>query len=335
MFVAALVAMCMPAGNAHADGYSPRLCEAGGGCADSGVACAHLIDPADCGCIPEVPRCGCGAADFADCCCCGCGPKTLLFWNSLCCDNAVDGNDDEPLVTDRPDFTEASSTVGLGRIQVEMGYLHTLDNETSTRIESDSYPEFLARIGWGAEWFELRLGWNYLHESTRVDGSRNRASGAEDMYVGAKIAITEQCGCLPEMAILPQMNVPTGSEAHSDGQIMPGVNWVYSWELSECLGLAGSTQANRVRDDSNHFHLEIAQSIATGISLSDRLGAYAEWFAFFPHSAMHPAASPEHFVDGGFAFLVSNDFQLDVFVGTGLNSVADDFFIGTGFAYRH
>src|SRR5687768_10953213 len=35
----------------------------------------------------------------------------------------------EPLVTDRPDFTEASSTVGLGVMQLESGYTYVYDSD--------------------------------------------------------------------------------------------------------------------------------------------------------------------------------------------------------------
>ncbi len=39
---------------------------------------------------------------------------------------------DQPLVTDRPDFTEASSVVGLGILQIESGYTYTYDTDGTT-----------------------------------------------------------------------------------------------------------------------------------------------------------------------------------------------------------
>ncbi|HUE70669.1 MAG TPA: hypothetical protein VMP01_07245, partial [Pirellulaceae bacterium] len=55
-------------------------------------------------------------ADFADGAQC-CSPGTLFQWSY---GNSFSGgpNLDEPLVTDRPDFTEASSTVGRGVLQL-------------------------------------------------------------------------------------------------------------------------------------------------------------------------------------------------------------------------
>ena len=43
------------------------------------------------------------------------GPKTLLTWNEA---NVSDHKPNPKLVTDRPHFSEASSLVGLGRVQI-------------------------------------------------------------------------------------------------------------------------------------------------------------------------------------------------------------------------
>jgi hypothetical protein len=65
---------------------------------------------------------------------------TLLQWGS---GPRVDGGPDlrEPLVTDRPDFTEASVTVGMGVVQYETGYTFTYDDDGDTITKENSYPE--------------------------------------------------------------------------------------------------------------------------------------------------------------------------------------------------
>lgn len=69
-----------------------------------------------------------------------------------------------------------------------------------------------------------------------------------------------------------------------------------------------------------------------GYSLADRLGAYTEWFALFPHSA--DTAQNQHYFNGGFTVQLSNDVQWDIRSGVGLNDAADDFFAGTGLSMR-
>ena len=255
-------------------------------------------------------------------------PGTLLQWSS---GNSFSGGPDlgEPLVTDRPDFTEASSTVGLGIAQLELGYTYTFDNDGTAQTVSHSYPESLLRYGVGAEWLELRVGGNYADE----ESGGASASGSEDLYLGFKIGLTPQEDILPEMALIPQITVPTGADAFTSDEILPGLNWVYGWELNEWIGTAGSTQFNRSIDDgAGEAFTEWAQSWTVGYSLIDRLGAFTEWFAIFPHSA--ETAAPEHYFNGGFTYLVNHDVQWDIRGGTGLNEVADDYFFGTGLSIR-
>ena len=103
--------------------------------------------------------------------------------------------------------------------------------------------------------------------------------------------------------------------------------------LNDFLSIGGSTQGNRVQDDvTSDSYWETAQSVTLAYSLTEKIGAYTEWYAFFPHSA--DTAKPEHYFDGGFTYLVNNNFQLDIFAGLGLNRAADDYFVGTGAVIR-
>ena len=253
---------------------------------------------------------------------------TLFLWSE---GTGVDGGPDlsEPLVTDRPDFTEASSTVGRGVAQLEIGYTYTFDDDGAMSTKSHSYPEPLLRYGVLKDWLELRVGWNYASEETGAA----RTSGGEDLYLGFKIGLTPQDEFLPEMALIPQMTVPTGADAFTSDEALPGLNWIYSWSINDFLSIAGSTQFNRARDEvTAGTYTEWAQSMTAGYSLTDELGAYTEWYAFFPNGA--DTARVEHYFNGGFSYLLSDDVQWDIRAGTGLTSASDDFFVGTGLAIR-
>jgi len=257
-------------------------------------------------------------------------PKAALAWSGSE-RTYLNGTEDKPLESDRPDFTEASSTVGYRRVQIETGYTYIQDNDTVDR-SAHSFPEMLARIGMFAEWFEMRLAWNYGVNLTRDNVVSSIFDGGEDLYVGAKIAVTEQDGWRPEMAIMPQMNVPTGHVDLSSGEVEPGVNWLYGWDIFESVGAGGSTQVNRAQDDTGRFFAEFAQSFTINYALGDRLGAYTEWFAFFPYDAA--TALPQQYFDGGFTFRQNNNLQFDIRAGVGLNEAADDFFAGLGSVIR-
>ena len=260
----------------------------------------------------------------------GCCPTsgTLFRWNGQ--PYSPGGpNLDEPLATDRPDFTEASSTVGRGVLQLEFGYTYIFDDDGAGDTKSHSYPELLMRWGIFRDWLELRVAGNYAEE----EFAGITDSGSEDLYLGVKLGLTSQQGILPEMALIPQMTVPTGNDAFTNDEVLPGLNWIYGWEISDCWGTAGSTQFNRSIDEaSDRAYTEWAQSWAVAYSLTDRWGAYAEWFGLFPNSA--ETARVQHYFNGGFTYLLSNDVQWDIRGGTGLNAAADDYFVGTGFSLR-
>jgi hypothetical protein len=263
----------------------------------------------------------------------GCNRGTLFQWSY---GTSFSGGPDldEPLVTDRPDFTEASVTVGEGVSQLEFGYTYVYDNESGESTRTQSFGEALLRYGIFADWLEFRIQAFPVEQQTNAAGIKNSTSGMEDMYVGFKIALTPQEGCLPEMALIPQAFVPAGSKAFTREEVLPGLNWIYAWELTENISTAGSTQVNRAIDDmTTDAHLLFAQSWTVAYSLCENLGAYTEWFALIRSSADTDRTT--HFFNGGFTYLLSDDVQWDIRGGVGLNGAAADYFFGTGLSIRY
>jgi hypothetical protein len=249
-------------------------------------------------------------------------PATLFAWRGVPRPLGEPG----PIVTDRPDFTEASSTVGLGIIQVETGYTFVRDGDT----HAHSWGEPLVRVGALANWLEFRVA-AFPLTVTDASGSMSR-SGFEDLYLGAKCALTLQETFLPEIAVVIQMTVPTGSEEFSDGRVLPGVNLLYGWDLTDDLSLGGSTQFNSALDDHGTRVDEWVQSVALGYGLTDRLGVYAEWYSFHPGGP--GKGTTQRYLNGGLAFLATDDLQCDVRGGMGVNDEAEDLFLGVGISFR-
>jgi hypothetical protein len=258
---------------------------------------------------------------------------TLMQWSY---GDGGDGgpNPDEPIITDRPDFTEASVTVGLGVVQLETGYTYFMDDDGPTSFRAHSAPEALLRVGVLADWFELRVAYSYLDETTSTDGVGSESlNGSDDLYLGVKLALTGQAGILPEMAIVPQMRVPSGSSDLTAGETLPGVNWLYGWDVTEIVSMGGSTQVNRRLDDeTGNPYLEFAQSWTINYALAERIGAYTEWFCLAPDGA--DSNHNENYFDGGFTFRPTPNVQFDVRAGVGLNEAAADMFSGVGFSFR-
>ena len=224
-----------------------------------------------------------------------------------------------PMTTDRPDFTESSATVGRGVMQLEFGYTFARFGSA----ESHSWGEPLLRHGVFAPWLELRVA--FAPVSQRADVT---VTGTEDLYLGAKLALTMQHGALPEVALVLQATVPTGSAAFTADRALAGANLLYGWDVSPRWSVAGSTQYNRASLDASHSYGEWAQSVTVARALSGWIGSYAEWFGIFG------SGCDAQYANAGVTYAATDDLQFDVRVGKGLTDDAEDLFVGTGVSIR-
>jgi hypothetical protein len=278
----------------------------------------------------EEPKCSYGPSD--------CEPrKTLMQWSYGTTFSGGPPSMDEPLESDRPGFTVSTVTVGRGVVQLETGYTYTLDNAGGVHQVEHDFPDTLWRIGMFAEWFEWRIEYNYSIIDTTIDRAplpplRQHLSGSDDLLLGCKIALTPQEGILPQMCLLPQMSVPSGSPGLTAGLVMPGVLWGYEWKLNEKFTLTGLTAVMRSADDNSAVFTEFDQALSLQCDITKKLQVYDEWYVISPSG--QTIERTQHYMDGGFAYHVTNNIQLDIEAGVGLNAAANNFFVGTGAALR-
>lgn len=263
-------------------------------------------------------------------------PKTLqesILGSTGSPKDTEEPEDEGRIDPDRPHFPEASTTVGKGRIVLESGYTFS---EKRSSFASHSYPEALLRVGLFAEWFEFRIGQNFLNEEQTVRGMRSTANGPQDLYLGVKLALTEQRQYLPAIALIPQMTVPTGSRAVSAGRVLPGLNLDCGWQvIKERFNLELLVATNRVQGDAHHAHVEVATGVTGAFQVTRHLEVFVEWDAFYPSGATGPAVGQRHYAVGGFVYFITKDVAVDIRAGVGLNAQANDFLAGTGFAVRY
>ena len=273
-------------------------------------------------------------------------PKTLFEWRvpgkrgaaDVLADGPKPDEDDDWIQADRPDFTETSNTIGKGRVQVESGYTFTRDGSGAVTLNSHSYPEIHLRLGMFAEWFEWRIDQNFnslRQTQAGVPKPIQSVSGATDFLLGAKFALTEQKKVLPEMAIIFQTTAPVGSRAFTSGKVLPGISYQYGWNLSERYTLAGSFVGNAAVDDDDHSYVQLANSLSLGVNWTKKFGSYFEYIGFYPAGATSAGFGPQYYVDSGFQYKLNKNFQVDIRAGLGLNRVASDYFVGSGFAARY
>jgi hypothetical protein len=231
------------------------------------------------------------------------------------------------LVTDRPDATESPETVGRGRFQLETGYTFASLGE----VDVHSVGEFLMRIGVLHENVEFRLAFNSY---TLVRGGGSNDGGIQNLGIGAKFRLLSGGGvghARPTVALLVGTTIPTASEEVEARTARPAARLAAAWDLSEVVSVASNVAWSSVKEDQTDQRHDVwGFSLALGYGLSDRWGAYLEYFGLYPTGER----DSENFANTGLTYLINNDLQLDARVGYGLDGRDDDFFVGLGTAIR-
>ena len=234
---------------------------------------------------------------------------------------------DNPLVTDRPDATEASSTVGKGVLQFETGGLYESFKTNNIKNESYTYNTMLIRYGL-LDNLELRLGWDFVEGVTTVNGNKldNVTSGLSPLLLGLKLDIAEENGAMPEIALIGHV-FPVFSAGQDYRPETTGVDFRLSLShtLNEKSSLGYNIGAQWSDDSSEAAGI---YTLAYGYSISDKWGMYAEVYGDLPEDS-----SANHFWDAGFTYLASNDLQFDAYLGTSITD-GQDLLVGMGLSYR-
>jgi len=244
---------------------------------------------------------------------------------------------EERIETERHDFTQSTKTVGHRVVQIEAGYSYFYKDEHDEIEQSHATPEMLLRLGLSDD-IEFRLRWNYTWRF--IDEAEND-SGGQDLNWSFKLGVTDQHCWIPESAVQIRGTAPTGGSDWSTKHVEAGLDYIYAWELHNGLTLYGSTGfgTNGLGDFSLLPEEPAAddfivwfQSIAIGTELTERMTGYAEYFGVHSHALADDFSI--NIFNLGVDYYVTDDFVLDLRVGTGLSPDSDDLFSGVGGGYR-
>ena len=240
---------------------------------------------------------------------------------------------EERMETERHDFTQSTTTVGRGVVQLEAGYLYLYADEGGEIKHSHATPESLLRIGLSDD-IEFRLRWNYAWQFFEEEPNKDSAL---DMIWSVKLQMTEQCGWLPESALDIRSSVPTGGSDFTLGRVEVGFDYIYAWKLTEQWTLYGSTgylpsglgDFSLLPDEpeSERFTV-ISQSVAVGADITENNTVYFEWYGLFSDGLDDNFSLS--FFNVGIDHYFTDDFLIDFRVGVGLTEDSEDFFAGVG-----
>ena len=242
-----------------------------------------------------------------------------------------EASDREELETDRDSFTFAPTTTGAHTSILETSYSF-IDNRSGPAAHS--LPEVLVRRGLGDN-LELRLGYNYEAGGPgTVTGSE---FGGEDIETedesrvlyGTKIQTTGQFGWLPRSAAVIQGYTPVSGPSNKSTLV---VGEAFGWRFGNGWEWTSAMRYGTGFDKEDSFS-QWAPSSVVKVPLGDRWNVHAEYFGIVSTGKQVPIDT--QYASCGGHVLVTDDLEIGLRVGWGLNRTSPSFFTNVGIGYRY
>lgn len=252
--------------------------------------------------------------------------KQVVIWVAALLTVTGGASADEPLVTDRPDFTESAVSVEPGRFQLEFG---------ATWAEGGEQREFgageaLLRVGVFSR-FELRIeGGSFAWTDGPEDDD---PSGLTAASFGFKVELVRASSRVlggMQLALLAATTMPTGDSDVDTDRWQPSAVLAAGWDLTDRVSV-GSNLGLAYLDDGGERFTATWLTGVVGFAVSERWGAFFELFGFTTERDGGPSTGT---VQVGATCLVSNDFQLDARFARRVTGEGPDALIGIGAAWR-
>lgn len=132
-------------------------------------------------------------------------------------------------------------------------------------------------------------------------------------------------GAIPTVGFQFNLALPAVSEDFRPMQVAPKITAMTGQRFGNRVGLTTNWGAvwNGTSEVPRAFYV-----LNLGVDVTDFMGVFVEHYADMGKGSWNGS------IDGGFAFLITPDLQLDVLGGYGPFNVQDDWFVSTGISYR-
>lgn len=238
------------------------------------------------------------------------------------------------LGTDRDAFTPSTKTIAPGTLLSEGSYVY-IDNRSG--LPTNNVPEYLLRIG-ATDWLEWRFGVNYSVNSagnivTSVEVGERRPFDKSlyeaNVLYGFKADVSDQEGIVPESCFIMEAGTPTSGDLWGT---IPVATAVAGWELPWGARLDGALRYAYAQGHTRWFS-RWSPSVVIRQPITERFEIHAEWFETVTEGLRKDNVRP--FFSPGTHYLLTENIEVGLRVGWGLNDVAAGFFSDTGIAWRY
>lgn len=228
----------------------------------------------------------------------------------------------ETIDTDRPDQTESPFTVPARYFQLEAGF-----NRENIHGKDYSliYPTLLLKYGMKKMEFRLETQWHSDYH--QLTPEPEWTTGIDPLELGFKLALWEEKGWLPKTSLIGGIGIPgLASKAFHADYIAPAFRFTMQNSIAKHVTLSYNLGAEW---DGYSKRPDWIYTVATGFDIGERWYTYLEAFGF-----LRQDIHPQHNLDAGLAYFISNNVKVDVSGGFGISKDSPKNYMAIGFSFR-
>ena len=226
----------------------------------------------------------------------------------------------EAISTERPSFSNSSSVLVPGRLNVETGFQY--------QRTDDSLEELLlntTQLRYGvSEFFELRMFWNLQQADAQVEGANLSGTGFAPLGLGFKMKVLEGQGWIPQTAFIAEISLRGGTDIFKSERVVPALRYSMGWSIGEKGSLTHTY---------NMFWSEGTDRVTNLLTLIYSHGLTDDLTGFMEVYSFHTKGSNDYRMDAGLIYLIAPRFQVDLSGGVGLSDISPDWFVDTGLSF--
>jgi hypothetical protein len=231
----------------------------------------------------------------------------------------------ETISSDRPGQALTSFTVGKGILQAQSGFDHFGMNDSPRGTNTKGFlNNTVLRYGI-AEVFEVNSQFEYKIQSTEKNNNMTIQAGLSAIDIGMRYHVYTGKGQAHSVALQGGIRLPILGGDYQINHIAPRFSVITNQKISKTFrfntvwGVSWNGLDNSVR--SNYV-------IHLSSQLSNSLGVFIENYGSIENGIFLSN------IDGGLAWLITNNLQIGLYGGYGGNHEVSNYFLSTGLSWR-
>ena len=224
----------------------------------------------------------------------------------------------------RPGQSIGPFTVGQSVFQVQSGVdFNNIDDSNGTEVNT-VLSNTVLRYGFAERW-EVSGVMNWQNDDISSNSQDFSQSGISNTQLGFRYLLVQGNGSKPSIGIQYRMLLKAQGEAYKRQNLGSNITLATSSSLFGVLGLITNWGATW---DGNDGPVTGSYAINIGFDIAGNLSGFIE-----NYGSLRDGDLASHF-DFGLAYLISNDFQLDLYSGWQGREDVKDFFVSFGVSWR-